>query len=114
MNKPAPATLAVAAPNNGAIKRGDKIEVKVTVARVNGYMGPIELTLPLPPGVVGLTAAPVTIPADKNEGVLVIQAAAEEAGVSPETVSEAEHTPSLMTRIPVSYTHLTLPTSDLV
>lgn len=29
----------------------------------------------------------------------VIQAAAEEAGVSPETVSEAEHTPSLMTRI---------------
>ena len=29
----------------------------------------------------------------------VIQAAAEEAGVSPETVSEAEHTPSLMTRL---------------
>jgi len=29
----------------------------------------------------------------------VIQAAAEDAGVSPETVSEAEHTPSLMTRI---------------
>ncbi|MCC7366361.1 MAG: cytidylate kinase-like family protein [Dehalococcoidia bacterium] len=29
----------------------------------------------------------------------VIQAAAQEAGVSPETVSEAEHTPSLMTRI---------------
>ncbi|MGE5595300.1 MAG: AAA family ATPase [Hyphomicrobiales bacterium] len=29
----------------------------------------------------------------------VIQKAAEEAGVSPETVSEAEHTPSLMTRL---------------
>jgi cytidylate kinase len=29
----------------------------------------------------------------------VIQAAAQEAGVSPETVSEAEHTPSLITRI---------------
>jgi hypothetical protein len=29
----------------------------------------------------------------------VIQDAAREAGVSPETVSEAEHTPSLMTRI---------------
>lgn len=29
----------------------------------------------------------------------IIQAAAAEAGVSPETVSEAEHTPSLMTRI---------------
>ena len=75
--KLAPATLAVAAPNNGAIKRGDKIEVKVTIARVNGYMGPVELTLPLPPGVAGLSAAAVTIPADKNEGVLVIQAAAD-------------------------------------
>jgi hypothetical protein len=29
----------------------------------------------------------------------VIQQAASEAGVSPETVSEAEHTPSLLTRI---------------
>ena len=29
----------------------------------------------------------------------VVQAAAQEAGVSPETVSEAEHTPSLLTRI---------------
>ncbi len=29
----------------------------------------------------------------------VIQAAAQEAGVSPETVSEAEHTPSLLTRV---------------
>ncbi len=29
----------------------------------------------------------------------IIQEAAQEAGVSPETVSEAEHTPSLMTRI---------------
>src|SRR5436190_13075465 len=29
----------------------------------------------------------------------VIQEAAAEAGVSPETVSEAEHTPSLLTRI---------------
>jgi len=29
----------------------------------------------------------------------VIQAAAQEAGVSPETVSESEHTPSLVTRI---------------
>ena len=75
--KPGLATLAVAAPNNGALKRGEKLEVKVTVARINGFKGPVELTLPLPPGVVGLSAAAVTIPEDKNEGVLVIQAAAD-------------------------------------
>ena len=75
--KPALATLAVAAPNNGALKRGEKLEVKVTVARVNGFKGPVELTLPLPPGVVGLSAAPVVVPEDKNEGVLVIQAGAD-------------------------------------
>lgn len=75
--KPGMATLAVAAPNNGALKRGEKLEVKVTVARINGFKGPVELTLPLPPGVVGLSAAPVVVPEDKNEGVLVIQAAAD-------------------------------------
>ncbi|MES2788953.1 MAG: hypothetical protein V4719_04975 [Planctomycetota bacterium] len=75
--KAAPATLAVAAPNNGALKRGEKLEVKVTVARVNGFKGPVELSLPLPPGVAGLSAAAVTIPEDKTEGVLVIQAAAD-------------------------------------
>jgi hypothetical protein len=71
------ATLTVAPPNNGDLKKGDKIDVKVTVARVNGFTGPVELSLPLPPGVTGLTAAPVMIPADKNEGVLTIQSTAE-------------------------------------
>ncbi|MDB5388861.1 MAG: hypothetical protein JWM11_4507, partial [Planctomycetaceae bacterium] len=71
--KPGPATMTVAPPNNGAFKKGEKIEVKVTIARVNGFAGPVELSLPLPPGVVGLTAAPVTIPADKTEGILSIQ-----------------------------------------
>lgn len=73
--KTGPANLAVAPQNGGAIKRGDKIEVKVTVNRVNGFMGPVELSLALPPNVTGLSAAPVTVPADKNEGVLIIQAA---------------------------------------
>jgi hypothetical protein len=73
--KPAPATMALAPANNGAIKRGATLEVKATVTRTNGFAGPVNLSLPLPPGVTGLTAAPVTIPADKNEGVLVIQAA---------------------------------------
>jgi hypothetical protein len=37
----------------------------------------VTLTLPLPPGVAGLSAEPVTVPADQNEGVLAIQAAAD-------------------------------------
>ena len=45
------------------------------MTRTNGFTGPVTLSLPLPPGVAGLTAAPVVIPADKNEGMLVITAA---------------------------------------
>ena len=73
--KTAPGTLALAAPNNGVIKRGANIEVKATIARTNGFAGPVTLSLPLPPGVAGLAAAPVTIPADKNEETFVIVAA---------------------------------------
>lgn len=75
--KPGTATLAVAPQNGGAIKRGEKIEVKVTVNRINKFAGPVELSLGLPPGVTGLTAAPVTVPADKNEGTLIVQASNE-------------------------------------
>lgn len=75
--KPAPLTLAAAVPDSGNIKQGAKIDVKVTVNRTNGFAGPVTLTLPLPPGVAGLTAEPVTIPADQTEGVLAITAAAD-------------------------------------
>jgi hypothetical protein len=73
--KPGPGTMALAAANNGAVKRGTNLEVKATVTRTNGFTGPVTLSLPLPPGVAGLTAAPVVIPADKNEGVLMVTAA---------------------------------------
>lgn len=75
--KPGTATLAVNPQNGGAIKRGEKMEVKVTVNRINKFAGPVELTLGLPPGVTGLTAAPVMVPADKNEGTLIVQASGE-------------------------------------
>jgi len=75
--KRAPANLSAAVPNKGELKRGTKIEVKVGVKRVNGFAGPVTLSLPLPPGVAGVTAAPVTIPADKEEGVMTIEAAAD-------------------------------------
>ena len=75
--KPAPGTLAVAAANNGALKRGASLDVKVTVNRTNGFTGPVNLSLPLPPGVTGVAADPVTIPADKNEATLVVKATGE-------------------------------------
>lgn len=75
--KPAPGTLALNVPNSGALKRGAGLEVKVTINRANGFGGPVELSLPIPPGVTGVSAAPVTIPAGSNEGTLMIQASPE-------------------------------------
>ena len=73
--KPAPLKLAPNVPNGGNIKKGDKLEVKVTIARQNGFAGPVVLSLPLPLGAAGLAAAEVTVPADQNEGLLTITAA---------------------------------------
>ncbi len=78
--KPAPFTVAAAPADSGNVKKGGKNEVKVTITRQNGFAGPATITLPLPPGVAGVKAEAVTIPADKNEGVLVIEA----AGDAPE------------------------------
>ncbi|MDA1250182.1 MAG: PPC domain-containing protein [Planctomycetota bacterium] len=67
-------TLAAAPAGGGALKRGAKLEVKVTVTRINGFTGPVTVNLGLPPAATGLTAAPVTIPADQNEATLVVNA----------------------------------------
>lgn len=78
--KPAPYTLTAAPADGGNLKQGAKNEVKVEVKRQNGFAGPVTLTLPLPPGVVGVKAEPVTIPADQTAGTLVVEA----AGDAPE------------------------------
>jgi len=75
--KAAPFTVAAVPADSGNVKKGGKNEVKVTVARQNGFAGPVTVTLPLPPGVAGVKAEAVTIPAEMNEGVLVIDAAAD-------------------------------------
>lgn len=75
--KKAPFTLATAPANGGNLKKGEKVEVKVTVTRINGFTGPLKLTLPALPNVKGIAAEPVEVPADKNEGVLVVTASAE-------------------------------------
>lgn len=75
--KLAPVKLAANVPNSGNVKKGETLEVKVTVTRQNGFAGPVQLTLPLPPGVAGLTADDPTIAADQTEGTLKITAAAD-------------------------------------
>ena len=75
--KPAPVTLTLAVPGGGALKKGAAIEVKATIKRINDFKGPVELTLPLPPGVTGVTADTVQIPADKTEVTIPIKASAE-------------------------------------
>lgn len=93
--KPAPLKAVVAPANGGQVKRGEKLEVKTTITRQNGFAGPVTLTLALPPGVTGLTADASVVPAEQNEGTLTITV----AGDAPEgdlknivlrTVSEFE------------------------
>lgn len=62
-------------PNPPQVKIGQTAQVKVSVNRVNAYKGPVTLKLTAPRGLTGLTAADVAVPADKNEGVLVIACA---------------------------------------
>ena len=75
--KKAPASISASVPNGGKVKKGQKLEIKVSVKRDKEFKGPLTLSLPLPPNVKGLSAAPVTIPPDKNDGQFVIQTAAD-------------------------------------
>ena len=74
--KEAPAEITAAVPGGGNLKQGATLEVKVTVKRKDGFEGPVNVTLPLPPGVTGLKTEALTIPADQTEGILKILAEA--------------------------------------
>lgn len=54
------------------LKAAEKVQVKVTLERKYGFTEPVELTLALPKGVAGVSAAKVTIAKDKQEGTLEI------------------------------------------
>lgn len=56
-------------------KPNDKVPITVRVKRLYGYTGPFNVQLVLPPGVQGLTAQPVQIPANANEAQLLVQVA---------------------------------------
>ena len=75
--KAAPYTITAAPADGGNIKQGAKVEVKCEIKRQNGFTGPVTLTLPLPPGVAGVKAESVTIPAELSAGSIFIEAAAD-------------------------------------
>lgn len=74
---PGPLVLTVKPPNKGIIKRGAQIEIPVTLARRGGATGPVKLDLRIPPGITGVTAAEVEVPADAKDAKIIIQANAE-------------------------------------
>lgn len=73
----APIKLAASVPDSGNLKRGAALPIKVTVTRQNGFAGPVTLSLPLPPGVTGLSSDAPVVAADQTEGVLTVTAAAD-------------------------------------
>lgn len=71
------ARVSAAVPDNGVLKRGGMLAIKVTAARRKEFTGPLKLTLELPPGTTGIQAAAVDLPADQSEAMLTVTAAAD-------------------------------------
>lgn len=72
--EPGPLTLAPKVPDGGALKQGETIEVEITVNRQNSFEGPATLECVVPPEVKGISAEPVTVPAEEKQAKLVIRA----------------------------------------
>ena len=73
----APAKLAAAVPDSGVLKRGGMLAIKVTATRRAEFTGPLKVTLELPPGITGIQAPAVDLPADQTEATLTVTAAAD-------------------------------------
>jgi hypothetical protein len=71
--RPAPVNLAVDT-KGGALKQGSSLEVDVSIARQNGFAGPVSLSLTAPVN-LKLTAAPVVLAENQAQAKLVILAA---------------------------------------
>ena len=61
---------------SGALKAGEKVQVKVVIQRQYGFVDPVDLTIKLPGGVAGVTSAKLQIAKDATEGILEVNAAA--------------------------------------
>ena len=76
---PTPGKLAAAVPDGGAIKKGAKVDVKVTLTRKNKFAGAVKVALALPNDVTAVASNSAEIPADKTEATLTLTAAADAA-----------------------------------
>lgn len=56
-----------------SVAPGKSLTVPVRIDRLNGFKGPLTVSLLLPPTVLGLTAKPVEIPAEKSKATLQIE-----------------------------------------
>ncbi len=73
----APAKLAAAVPDAGALKKGASMAVKVTVTRKNGFAGAMKVALAVPVGVTGISSDVAALAADQTEATVTISAAAD-------------------------------------
>ncbi|MFO0427786.1 MAG: hypothetical protein ACK526_14565 [Planctomyces sp.] len=75
----APAKVTAAALEGGVVKKGSTVPVKVTVARKNGFAGPLKITVVVPEQVKGVTSNVADLAADQTEVTLMLTAAADAA-----------------------------------
>ncbi|MFO0948403.1 MAG: hypothetical protein U1D30_21195, partial [Planctomycetota bacterium] len=71
---PRPVELT-ANPKTPSVKPGAEVAIPVTINRVNGFEGPLDLELTVPPGIAGIAAAKVTVPAADKVGTVKITVA---------------------------------------
>ena len=64
-----PVAITATVPVGGNVKAGQALAIKVKLDRT-GYTEPIQLTVFQPPGLVGITAAPVTVPANGTDATI--------------------------------------------
>ena len=107
-----PVTLTVAPASLGTltlskadpmVKVGGQGEIMVKVARLHGFAGEYKVEVVVPPAVKGLAFDPLVIPAGKDEGKLVIKAAANAmpGNLGGLTIkATAQWTPSILTTTP--------------
>jgi hypothetical protein len=69
----APITVAVSAPAE-ALKQGGKLEFPLAINRLYGFDNQVQVNVQSPGGVGGLSIPPLTIPANQDQGSLVITA----------------------------------------
>lgn len=73
---PRPVELT-ANPKTPSVKVGGEVAIPVTVNRVNDFSGPVDLELTVPPGLAGISAAKITVPAEEKVGTIKIVVAAD-------------------------------------